>query len=983
MTRRSAIRPFLGALAFGALGCASFAQKSDTAIQADLDFAKGLAEEWQFVNLAEEVLRGIESGGVSARRAEELALVKCDIFRSAALTERNRLRRNELFDRALKAYIDFVDRYRTSERRWEAEIGLVRTASLFARSIEISLDEVLGEEALKLQEQRLAVLNDAVSRTQDLVESLRATPNRTESQTRELADLMLTRARMLYDIARSQEDGTFNFEQAFRTAEALVYIVGEGTPAALRAFDLIGRIKAAQQDWDEAVGYFQAVVETAIPPDLAEWQQLVREQALDKGAKEQRWLFLELSAGELAAAHASHGDLTAATRVALHYYNTQRREGFSFSPSLGYPTLLKIARVLLESGGWIGGNIATGDAKWYESEEAARADHARRNVLSTAELALRIATQVKDENQGNILQLLSQKLISEISNLPGITVEPDMLLQAAQGEYHGGNFAGSIEALQRLLAIVATKDDATRLRLGGEICWWMGRNFQRMDRMLEAAMCFREGVTAWQGDPNFDAQNAQNFYRAIEQVRAADREAPAYAALFREAENLSTRFATGNKDDILYAQAERERTAGRFDAAIEKYKEIEAGADVYERALVGIAECTYRKGNVDEAARLFDEYVERYVTDPRRSVADSPVRQRNRAEAMAKAEFYRPFIAAERARATPTDLDGWRRVVELARSYHERYPAQTVLAPWCLDLTFEGQLALRQLEEMRETYGKLASDYPDSPRTARNAVRFYGFLAEQKQAAEAAQDVERARALELEMATLLETGNRLASSPTYANLRSESTHWMALGRFDKAEPLLRRIVQTFEQSGSDAEREGIRRYVRPDLGLTLLSMGRAGEARQVLEPLATDEKNAPSRDTVIGYCRSLVGWIEFDGERPRRVPGAAETAAELQAAINLYAKLDKLADSWGCEWYAYKFQIALAYHVWATADGGPKDAAQLDPLRRQLGQITLETGPTFDDVGKKCDAAGARAAQAIHGPGDLRAKFRWLQDRAQ
>lgn len=986
MTRRPALPAHLGFLVGGALACAvgapAFAQKSDAAIQSDLEFAKGLAEDWQFVGLAEEVIRGVEAGGVSPRRAEELALLKCDIFRSAALNERDRNRRNQLFDRALGAYQDFVERYRLSERRPDAELGLIRTAWLYARSLEVSLEEAIGEEAERLQALRQKTLTDAVAKTGDLVSALRAIPERSEAQTRELAELMLTRARMLYDIGRTQEDGSFSFEQAYATAESLVYIVGEGTPTALRCFDLIGRILAAQQQWDEAVGFFEAVVETAIPSRLSDWQTLVREQSLDQSAKEQRWLFLELSAADLAQAHANAGDLSTATRYALHFYNTQRREGFSFSPGVGYPTLIQIARLLLDSGGYIGGNIATGEARWYETEEAARADHARRNVLSSAELALRIATQVKDENQGNILQLRAQKLISEISALPGITVEPDMLLQAAQGEYHSGEFANAVEALQRLLGIVATRDDATRLRFGGEICWWMGRSFQRMDRLLEAAMCFREGVVTWQGDPAFDAQNAQLFYRTMEQVRAADREAPAFTALFREAENLSTRFATGNKDDILFAQAERERTANNFDAAIEKYREIEAGADVYERGLVGIAECTYRKGEIDEAARLFEEYVERYVTDPRRSVADSPVRQRNRAEAMAKAEFYRALIALERARDTPTDLDAWRRVVELAEGYHTKYPLQTVLAAWCLEMAFEAQLNLRELEATRTLYETLAREFPDSPRTARSSIRFYRFLDELRTAAQASENGALARELELEMARLLQTGNRLASSPTYANLRSESTHWINLGEHATAEPILRRIIQLYGDSQNESEREGVRRYVRPDLGLTLLALGRTGEARQILEPLATDESQAPSKDTVIAFCRAMVGWIEVEDGRVRAVRGAAETADDLQAAINLYAKLDRVPDPWTCEWYAYKFQIAYAYHVWATADGGPKDAARLENLRRQLRQITVEITVSFEHVDKACAQAEARATQAIHGQGSLRAKFRWLQERA-
>ena len=702
----------------------------------------------------------------------------------------------------------------------------------------------------------------------------------------------------------------------------------------------------------------------------------MREQELDQAAKEQRWLFLELSSADLAEAHASAGDVDTAMLYALHFYNTQKREGFSFSPSLGYPTLLGVARSMLDAGGYIGGNLASGEAQWYATEEAAREDHSRRNVSSAADLALSIAKQVKDDNKGNILQLHAQKLISEISSLPGVVVDPDLLFDAAQGQYYDEAYPEAIEGFKRLLATIADEDAATKTLYGPKVLWWIGRSFQRMERPLEAALAFREGVTTWQGDPQYDAQNASDFYRMIEQVRSRAPEAQAYTALFREAENLAARYNTGDKNDILFDQAERLRKEQKYEEAIAKYKEIEPGSDTYERGLVGIAESTLRLGQAAEAEDLFRQYVEEYVPDPKNSVEDSPIKQARRNEAMAKAEFYRGYIAFKHAEANPSE-EAWQRVIDLVADYHEKYPDQTSLAPWCMSMATQAYLALGDTDKARAHNAKLAELFSDSQWTAITAVRFYNTLKEQKGAAEKAGNTELAMELELEMAKLLELGHEMSSPANFDNLRAESRHWMVLSNWEKAEPILRKLT-TFEDKAED-----IARYVKPDLAHALLAMRRTGEALEVLEPLVADDAEPqPSKETVIAYCRAVTGWLEPEGNRMQVIPGAGTEPAQYDKVIQLYDKLDELPDSWTCEWLAYKFMIPYAYHVWATGEGGPKDSSRRDSARNQLQLLTSEIATTFDLVDERCAEAGPEV-HAVHGPGSLRAKFRWLWERVQ
>ena len=99
---------------------AAIAQKSEAEIQAEIEFARGLAADWGFVDLAEEVIDAVRSEGVTGRMNERLGLVTCEVYAIGARNERDPGRRNELFDKALSAYTSFItEPWRTnSSSRW-------------------------------------------------------------------------------------------------------------------------------------------------------------------------------------------------------------------------------------------------------------------------------------------------------------------------------------------------------------------------------------------------------------------------------------------------------------------------------------------------------------------------------------------------------------------------------------------------------------------------------------------------------------------------------------------------------------------------------------------------------------------------------------------------------------------------------------------------------------------------------------------------
>jgi hypothetical protein len=258
---------------------------SDAEIRRDIEFARGLAADWSFVDLSEAVLRRIEQGGVSSRMSTELALVKCEVFAVGARNARSAEDRNRLYEEALTAYKAFLRDHSQTDKRAAAEAGFVAVSADFAQSLARSLEETVGEQAETLRKRQVEVLGEAVSKTGDLIANLKALKDKdelSEAQKRELYELMLNRGRMLLELAKAQEDGGFNYEQSHQTLEDLVFTAGEGTPYALRAFIGLGDVYAAQDQLE--TGGADAIRARGLPvkltvthPDqLPQFEQLIQ-----------------------------------------------------------------------------------------------------------------------------------------------------------------------------------------------------------------------------------------------------------------------------------------------------------------------------------------------------------------------------------------------------------------------------------------------------------------------------------------------------------------------------------------------------------------------------------------------------------------------------------------------------------------------------------------------------------------------------------
>ncbi len=270
-----------GCIATLVLTAPARAQKSDAEARDEIAFARGLAADWGFVDLSERVIRDLEDEGVSSKLGEELDLLKCEIYFIAAKGDKSR--RDELLQRSIESYEDFIANA-FSDLVGDAEASLIEVASYYAKWLALQIETATGEQAESLRAEMQSVLDGAIDKTGDLISGLMSVPpdDRTETQKRTLYGLLHNRGELLLEMAKTQEDGTYSFESSFRAFENLVDEAGEASPHALRAFIGIGDNLVARGEFDDASGYYEFVVDFAIPRDPADWAQAREDMSGDE-----------------------------------------------------------------------------------------------------------------------------------------------------------------------------------------------------------------------------------------------------------------------------------------------------------------------------------------------------------------------------------------------------------------------------------------------------------------------------------------------------------------------------------------------------------------------------------------------------------------------------------------------------------------------------------------------------------------------------
>jgi TolA-binding protein len=964
MTCRFPILPVL--LTLGFLAPLAPAQEA-LEVEADIEFAQGLARRWQFVDLAEEVLDSIsENHKLTPDQKENLDLVRCEVFGTAAKRERDPDERGRLYDLAIQNYQDFIAEHEYSELKPAAEGSLVQLSNSYASTLEMQLADLVGEEATAMRDKIRKLLEGPLTRTGSLVADISGIVDPTEQQKREQATLMLDRGRMLATMGRVSEDGTFYFGQAEAVLEDLSFLFGQRSGFGLQAYLEMARVKGDQGLWEDAVDFYQYVVDTVMPPDPKVWEDWSRE--LTQADKEQYWLFTELSIPGMLDAAINSGDRATATTYALLFWNRYKSEGFSLSLPRGYMALLACARTMLDVGGYVGGRTAGGSLQWFATQdEMAKKVPTKRNQRTAVDMSLIMAQTVNEDNKGNTLQTRAQKLISEIIERPGVVLGPEMLFEAADGQYKDKNYEKAILGCKRVLAALEGQDEASRSEFGPKVLNKLGNSYANLNRYLEATMVFREAVTTWGGDPEFDNRNAKGMLAALKFLKRTTNGDPTIQSLYLEAENHVTRTdKKGDTGDIVFGQAMRLYEAKDFDGAFDKLGAIEPKSDSYELAFVRRGACRYKQKRYDEAATIFKAYLEDYLGDAKNQTT-SETRLARRLEARSLATFYLGSIAYKQHE--------WTDVVKYFAGFPKEFPSQSQMAPNALYMAVQAELQLKKVDEARALLAVLLADHPDHKYTGSSARLIYIELKKTLDAV-AEGTPERTQLLEA-LADLISTSDRISPKPAYKDLRYEAGHWIELERWAEAETALRQTVKFYADSKNTTERKGYYKNVLPDLGKVLIAEGKLPDAVEVLRPLIPPVKTPegesppefrPTSATVHNFFKAAVGWVEGDSANTITevlgvgTPEDAKLAADWMDSLSRSSKVQNYTP----EWYEIKFDLIFAWRRM-----GQSDSSKLDAARRQLKTMQTDCGKGFEGVAEDFAKAG-KSGDA------LRQQYLWL-----
>ncbi len=945
---------FLGLL-LPSTTAAAFAQ--DQRLTEEMRFARGLATQFQLMDLAEEVLARIDTSGLAAPEQEQLLLARAEIFGEAARFESDPARRRQLFRQSLEGYQEFLARHPLSPSLPEARRSYVNVGATYGLAVQLDLDELAGEPAATLRDDTVRRLSEVATFAARAIADYGPAAELGQLEQRELAQLHLAEAQLRLQIGRLSGD-TYHLDLAESVLERLIFLVGEQTGFGLQAYLMLGEIYMVRGEPEVALEDFVSyVLDLTIPRDRAAWERLSGD--LTREERQARWQFVELGTPLALEAAEAAGRQRQGTEWALHFINTFTREGFNLSQR-GYLTLLDTARTLLNAGGFLGGSPAAGTLVWFETpEEASSAGHQARNVRSSIDQALALANRVNEDNPRSALQVRAQRLISEAISMPGVQVSIQVLHQAAMGEFNSGNNQQAVRAFRRVIA--AAVDDAERLEFGGRSFWHIGQSLQREGRHLEAAMAYREGATRFSADPQSSANNARSFYRAMQQVRRSAPGDNTIEQLWLESERLAAELDTQDSADILFQQGERSFNEGNHAGALALYRQVPPEALTYELARVKAAIARYHMGELEEAERELREYVEVFVADPRNRLGPQDGARRERRNlALTEAYFHLALIAFDQRR--------WADAIAGFSSFAEEFASQPAYAAAALRRCVFASIELGQLTEARQFLSRMLERFEAQPDTGVASTRLYNHLRDQRQQAIEAGETERASELLGEMAELLRISNQLSPRPQFTALRDEGNFWLELGKWVEAERAFARARRDFGNEAALAQQ--MERVVLPGLGRALLMQRRAQEAFEVLSPLVpnSDEQNPtlrPSIATAEHYALSIVGWFEGSGNEPTVVPGIGG-ADRLRDAAGWLGRIGSSREQWSCEWYE-----AEALRIWANIQLGRDDPERMRSAATRLNWLVAQGGADFADVRRKC------------GDEVLQRRFRWLQGRAR
>lgn len=488
----------------------------------------------------------------------------------------------------------------------------------------------------------------------------------------------------------------------------------EAMLGALYGYIQLGRVHAARDNPDEAIGNFSSVL------DIIVWD--VPEEP------------------NYRLAPAIQGLVEVAYFRLLEFLNDQKRfeqtirygsemEARFSKMSLSFKKLGRAARVGLAEA-----RLATGDMSG----------------------ALGIATDVVDTAGGDASGVLANRLVAEIiAATPDKTqFKPEIIRSAAKGAYSQGKEKrqDAIKYFQILLQVLPQiEDEAQRKYFEADAWYYMGRAYYFMGRRLEAAYCFGEGTKRCKDVDKDDLnENLANFWRSTLNDLAQETQSKEVARVLADANDwmIANPVGTVSKGVLLYRKARSIEDEGKklrrsknaagaiskYDQAARTYEEaVRAGGPKKEQAmikgartgltvaqlLIDNAQAGKAKTRLTAAKQAFKQYLA-YAKDPENKLTD-PRYMTSREAARAEAR-YSIALANRLLMGNAPDAETakrlWTETLPYLEGFEQEYASQTGLCVSVVSDRIKARISLGDVAGAERDYQILRGIDATDPKTA-------------------------------------------------------------------------------------------------------------------------------------------------------------------------------------------------------------------------------------------------------------------------
>ncbi len=909
--RRTVILGLAAALALAAIPAG--AQKK--AIQREIAFAKGLASEFGFVGLGNQVLEDLlKRKDLDQEDIDRINLEKCDLLIQAARAMPKIEKKMSFYEQATTKIEEVLTRFKGRDITNQARMLYAKAALNYGQVIAALMEEeadpqkkeALRQKAEKIYRGAIKACNDAKSSLSSVQKTDPKARNNYLLAWMHLGELQKGWA----SIAKNETERKTRLEMAKDTLENFIYEVGDDTPAGAHCLILYAQCSEMEGNKEDALSDFAGTKDSVWdtltskenPPDPNVIPILV--PVMEEAYYNQIRLLNKLGKTDEAI---QAGDEMVARISQL--------KDIRPSKPYGLEARIEYAKALFASG------------------EPAKIDK-----------ALKVAKEVADLAGTSYIRTEAQKLINRIiqsREAPTSKMDPDILYQAAEGSFRSGNPYQALANAKKILRALKTQDQ--KKNYGIKVYKLIGRILTSLGRYADASFAYGTScelfgdlgtsvkyVSDVKGMAILCKNTAQVFRNRLPQESKG-----MVQSLLDYSNSIVMRYAPDQGDYINLSTAKDLLGKKRYDEALSKLDLIKQTSDYYEEAIVQKAKVYLEKKDYPRARKILKDYLEKYIPAHQNLQGKAEAIRAN----MEPLAWYTLGIMAYKEAmgdapppANKPDPSKWAEVLKIFQRMPQAYSYNQSFVENGWYYTGVALTAMGKLRQAMEAYKSLKAANPKSrlvPYLALDIFRAHldRIRKLEKKNKVRKSELERAYREALAFADEYIRGNPL---PQYAVLYESFNFALDLGEQEKALQLYGLIEKYYDK---DPKYRGkIIRFVKPRVVEILQKRGDFNRAKPLVEELLGAYKKGrwPLPVLWLGVFE-YGGWLEVDGPRVKEILGLNQPLKALEPPLELMPTLYKTVQApeskFSLQWYAIVAEYTyLAYRAGQHNEKWAKEA---------------------------------------------------------